>query len=1148
MAATNSTPIQLYHSTTASAVPVNTNLVNGELAINILDGKLYYKDNGGVVQVIATKGTGTIGGSTTQVQYNNAGALAGSANFTFNGTTATINTLNLTNALGAAYGGTAQSTYAQGDLLYASAANTLAKLPIGINTYILTSNGTIPGWAIPSSVVIGTATNLAGGAAGSVPYQSGASTTTFLSIGTANQVITSTGTAPQWSSSLTLTGLSNSGLTTLDKTVTVGNTSFNGAAVFAPSTPAKVYLGTGTVTDVTSAIAATNAAGAIVALGVTPIAATNANVTYTNASTLYIAGAPSAGTNITITNPYALYVAAGDAYFGGTVTAGTVNLTTLDLTNLEVTNIKAKDGTASIVLTDSTGAVDMSKAVTMSATTQNIALGTSQTSGTFTVGGAAQTGAITVDQSTKAHTLNIATGATESATTKTINVGTAGVSGSTTTMSIGSAVAGSATNLTVNAATTFTPIARNTGALSYFTVTTPADTLLTASTEVVGSNFTAATRQWATGALTLQRERVFAAPTYAFDGASTLTTAVNVDIAAPVAGTNATITTAYALRAAASEFTGNVTLSGGTANGVPYLNASKVLTTGSALTFDGSRIALGTATSNIQLTTTVNTNQAYISLADADGRTAVFRGPNSGSPNCAQIGTTTNHETAFLYGNAEVMRLTSTGLKASIAGTNADPVFSYTSDTNTGIFFPAADKLGFVAGGGSDDMVLTTTGLGIGTSSPTRKLSVGGTSSAVMDFYATSYRRYAIGSEARGFVIYDDTASAYRMEIDSSGNLGLGVTPSAWTTGWTALQIAATSSFTDFNGQSSYWNNCVVTGGGTTPSYQTTAAASFYRQTAGQHIWYNAASGTAGNTISFIQAMTLDASGNLAVGNTNNSALLHVGKVAQDSDVAVMIGNGATSAYTASTATLQFRHGGNGGATLNAGKIVSGRTGNYSSSADADSYLAFFTALDNTDTERARITSGGDLLVGATSSYNGASERLAVDGSQGTGGAGVAYIRNTLVSGADNAPCLVLYKAATTTSSSARFMQFYADNNGTPMGGIVGNGASNVQFASISDAREKTNIAPISGSLEKVIALKPVAFDWIASGDHCPAGFVAQDVEQIFPEFVVENMANEGQESRKGLTGGMTGGIVAHLVKAIQELKAEFDAYKASHP
>lgn len=56
-----------------------------------------------------------------------------------------------------------------------------------------------------------TATNLSGGATGSVPYQSAASTTTFLSIGTANQVLTSSGTAPQWSSSLTVTGLTDSG-------------------------------------------------------------------------------------------------------------------------------------------------------------------------------------------------------------------------------------------------------------------------------------------------------------------------------------------------------------------------------------------------------------------------------------------------------------------------------------------------------------------------------------------------------------------------------------------------------------------------------------------------------------------------------------------------------------------------------------------------------------------------------------------------------------------------------------------------------------------------------------------------------------------------------------------------------------------------
>lgn len=57
MAQTNYTPIALYYSTTAAATPTAGNLVNGELAINITDGKLYYKDNAGIVQIIANKAT-----------------------------------------------------------------------------------------------------------------------------------------------------------------------------------------------------------------------------------------------------------------------------------------------------------------------------------------------------------------------------------------------------------------------------------------------------------------------------------------------------------------------------------------------------------------------------------------------------------------------------------------------------------------------------------------------------------------------------------------------------------------------------------------------------------------------------------------------------------------------------------------------------------------------------------------------------------------------------------------------------------------------------------------------------------------------------------------------------------------------------------
>ena len=60
MAATGYTPIQIYYSSTTTNTPAAGNLAYGELAINITDGKLFYKDNANAVQVLATKGAGTI--------------------------------------------------------------------------------------------------------------------------------------------------------------------------------------------------------------------------------------------------------------------------------------------------------------------------------------------------------------------------------------------------------------------------------------------------------------------------------------------------------------------------------------------------------------------------------------------------------------------------------------------------------------------------------------------------------------------------------------------------------------------------------------------------------------------------------------------------------------------------------------------------------------------------------------------------------------------------------------------------------------------------------------------------------------------------------------------------------------------------------
>jgi hypothetical protein len=86
MAATGYMPIQLYYTTVSGRAPTAGNLASGELAINVADGKLYYKDTVGAIQFLGTKGE-VNGTSTTQVLFNLSGAMAGSANFLFTGTT-----------------------------------------------------------------------------------------------------------------------------------------------------------------------------------------------------------------------------------------------------------------------------------------------------------------------------------------------------------------------------------------------------------------------------------------------------------------------------------------------------------------------------------------------------------------------------------------------------------------------------------------------------------------------------------------------------------------------------------------------------------------------------------------------------------------------------------------------------------------------------------------------------------------------------------------------------------------------------------------------------------------------------------------------------------------------------------------------------
>jgi hypothetical protein len=262
------------------------------------------------------------------------------------------------------------------------------------------------------------------------------------------------------------------------------------------------------------------------------------------------------------------------------------------------------------------------------------------------------------------------------------------------------------------------------------------------------------------------------------------------------------------------------------------------------------------------------------------------------------------------------------------------------------------------------------------------------------------------------------------------------------------------------------------------------------------------------------EAMRIDSSGNVGIGTTSASARLHVPSSADDTRTSILA-SGVTGDPNFQLAAWSGTGGlGSGTEVVRVG-LGYGATKNsyihfHRGPSTTGGFMSFST---NNGTERMRIDSSGNLLVGTASGFGG--------------------LINAPVTTSDEA--MVTQSNSTSTSTHLNF------RNPNGFVGSISTSASATTFNTSSDQRLKENIVDADDAGSKIDAIQVRKFDWKADGSHQDYGMVAQELQGVAPEAV---SAPEDPEEMMGVDYSK---LVPMMIKEIQSLRKEVAALKENN-